>query len=390
MTTVFDTSIVGGGVVGLTVALGMGRRGFRLAVIDPGSLTIATDKADLKVFAINHASIELFKSLGVWPLLSKNAHESRLSPYQHMTIWDRGSRGSIEFDARMIAKDMLGFIVEESVIRAAVLHALSQLDNVVLFPKQTIDTLSEEGGLIQLASKKKRWTTRFLLAADGANSPCRALLKVPVTTWAYDQHALVATVMTELPHNQTAYQVFNPDGPLAFLPLINPHQCSIVWSTTPARAKELVSASKKLFNQGVTTAFSSKLGKVAVISPRHQFPLVMRHVQQYAGANWVLLGDAAHTIHPLAGLGLNLGLSDVAEWFSLLDKTPGCLPLKKHLAAYQRQRKHAVWQVILLMQSLKTLFSSTLAPIRFLRGVGLQCCDELPLLKRLFIDYADG
>ena len=138
------------------------------------------------------------------------------------------------------------------------------------------------------------------------------------------------------------------------------------------------------------TAFARKLGAVTVTSPRHQFPLLMRHVEQYAGENWVLLGDAAHTIHPLAGLGLNLGLADVAEWFSLLDKTPGQLPLKKHLAAYQRQRKHAVWQVIVLMQSLKNLFASQLAPIRLLRGLGLQWCDKLPFLKRLFIGYADG
>src|SRR3990167_6543015 len=390
MTTVFDSCIVGGGVVGLTAALGMAKRGFQVAVIDPGSLTRAMIESDPRVFAINQASMRLFESLGVWLVLSENWHENRLSPYQHMTIWDAGSRGSIEFDARIIAKDALGFIVEESVIRAALLHALSQLDNVALFPKQTIEMLSEDGELIQLASKKKQWTTRFLLAADGANSPCRTLLKVAVTTWDYFQHALVATVTTELSHQQTAYQVFNPDGPLAFLPLKNPHQCSIVWSTTPARAEELVAVSDTLFNQELMTAFARKLGAVTVTSPRHQFPLLMRHVEQYAGENWVLLGDAAHTIHPLAGLGLNLGLADVAEWFSLLDKTPGQLPLKKHLAAYQRQRKHAVWQVIVLMQSLKTLFASQLAPIRLLRGLGLQWCDKLPLLKRLFIDYADG
>lgn len=388
MTTVFDASIVGGGIVGLSAALGMAKRGFQVALIDHGPLTSHTSQADPRVFAINHASQRLLTSLGVWPLLLEHRNKNRISPYQHMLIWDAVSDAHIEFDARMMAKDTLGFIVEESVIRAALLHALTSMDNVVLFPRQTIDTLSKEGDLIQLGSGKKHWMTRFLLAVDGAHSPCRTLLNVPVTSWDYEQHALVATVTTELPHNQTAYQVFNPDGPLAFLPLLNPHQCSIVWSTTPTRAKELVSQSDDSFNQALTDAFSGKLGAVTVTSSRHQFPLVMRHVQQYADANWLLLGDAAHTIHPLAGLGLNLGLADVADWFSLLDKNPGKLPLKKHLAAYQRQRKHAVWQTILLMQSLKALFGSQLRPIRLLRGVGLQCCDHIPLLKRLFIDFA--
>ena len=158
----------------------------------------------------------------------------------------------------------------------------------------------------------------------------------------------------------------------------------------PARAKDLMSVSEKVFSHELTEAFAGKLGTVTVSSARHQFPLVMRHVQQYVGNNWVLLGDAAHTIHPLAGLGLNLGLADVADWFCVLDKNPGQLPQKKHLQAYQRQRKHAVWQVIVLMQSLKILFASQLQPVKLLRGFGLQCCDRLSLVKQLFINYACG
>src|SRR3990167_6513511 len=221
MTGTFDVSIVGGGIVGLTAALGMAKRGFSIAVIDSGSLLSSLDQVDSRVFAINHASQQLLSSLGIWPLLLENGHENRVSPYQHMLIWDAVSQGKIEFDARMVAKDTLGFMIEESVIRTALLHGLAQMDNVVLFPKQMIETLDKEEGFIQLASQKKRWTTRFLLAVDGAHSPCRTLLNVPVTNWSYAQHALVATVTTELPHDQTAYQIFNVEGSLAFLPLKN-------------------------------------------------------------------------------------------------------------------------------------------------------------------------
>lgn len=388
MTTVFDACIVGGGIIGLSAALGMAQRGFQIALIDHGSLTVTTDQANPRVFAINGASKNLLSALGVWPLLLETSGESRVSSYQHMTIWDAASQGRIEFDARMIAQNTLGFIVEESVIRAALLQVLASMDHVTFFSNQTITTLRKTGNLIELASDKAQWTARFLLAADGAHSPCRSLLKVPIISRPYSQHAVVATVTTELPHQKTAYQVFNSEGPLAFLPLTAPHQCSIVWSMTPELAQELVAVTDDVFNQKLTAAFAGKLGEVRVISPRHQFPLVMRHVQQYADENWVLLGDAAHTIHPLAGLGLNLGLEDVSDWLKLLDNNPGSLPQKRHLAAYQRQRKHAVWQVILLMQGLKSLFESSWLPIRLLRGVGLQCCDRSSLLKRFFIDFA--
>ena len=387
MTTNYDVAIVGGGIIGLTAALGIAQRGFSVAVIDHGPLSVnANKKSDPRVFAINHASQKLLSSLGVWSSIDAK----KLSPYQHMLIWDASSQGSIEFDARMIVKDKLGFIVEESVIRAVLLQALAVVDNITLFPKHTIDQLTQQEKRIQLHSGKYSWTVPLLVAADGANSPCRTLLNVPMTTWPYNQHAVVATVTTELPHNKTAYQVFNPEGPLAFLPLANPQQCSIVWSTTPERAKELLALSEESFNQALTEAFAGRLGAITCCGERYQFPLVMRHVQQYVDENWVLMGDAAHTIHPLAGLGLNLGLADVADWFSVLDKSPGKLPTKKYRAVYQRSRKNEVWQVILLRQSLKALFGSTLPPVRFLRGFGLKCCDHLSLLKRLGIGYAQG
>ena len=383
---IFDVIVVGGGVVGLTMALALAQRGSSVAVIDSGQLQAATKTPDARVFALNHASQQLLSSLQIWPLL----RHDRLSPYEHMTIWDAAQGAQIEFDCRMIAAEYLGLIVEESILREALLKGLAQLEQVILFPEQSIEKVQQKAESIVLASRSMQWTARQLFAADGANSHCRDLLKVPMTTWSYHHHAVVARVTTELAHQKTAYQVFNPDGPLAFLPLSAPHECSIVWSTTPAEAKKLAAMSETQFNQALTRAFQSRLGKVKASSERHQFPLTMRHVEHYVGDHWVLLGDAAHTIHPLAGLGLNLGLADVADYLQLLDKNQRQAVTKTQLLGYQRQRKYEVWQMIILMQSLKGIFSSTLPAIRLLRGLGLQCFNQLPLLKRLCIGIARG
>ena len=241
-----------------------------------------------------------------------------------------------------------------------------------------------------MGSHDKVWKGRFLVIADGGESPTRKLLNIPVTTWPYHQHALIATVRTEKNHQQTAWQVFNPDGPLAFLPLVDPHYCSIVWSTRPDRALHLADMSEASFNQALTQAFAQKLGQASLASPRFHFPLMMRHSTRYAGNNWLLAGDAAHTIHPLAGLGLNMGLADIAACLNALDSSGKAEFTRKALGAWQRERKYAVWQAITFIEGLKTLFANPLPPVVSLRGLGLGLCDRLTPLKRLFIEQAAG
>ncbi|KTD61208.1 FAD-dependent oxidoreductase [Legionella spiritensis] len=385
MQPTYDVLVVGGGVVGLTAALAMAKRDLTVAVIDAGTLTVHSDRPDLRVYAINQASENLLRQLGVWGLLN----EARLSPYSHMHVWDAATGASIDFDARLIADSRLGTIIEESVIKQALLRCMASMENVTLFPEQTVVNIKEEPEHIEVIGEHWRRHTRLLMIADGANSPTRQKLSLPMTTWSYHQQALIATVQTEKNHQRTAWQVFHRDGPLAFLPLANDRQCSIVWSTTPSRAKALKMLDEASFQQQLADAFACKLGQIESVSERHTFPLSMRHTRQYVGKNWLLLGDAAHTIHPLAGLGLNIGLADVASWLTCLDQGYG-LTAARTLLAYQRRRKHAVWQSIALMQGLKALFANPLPPVAMLRRAGLQWCDRLPPLKRLFIAHAAG
>lgn len=384
MSETSDVIIVGGGIVGLTAALAMASRNFSVAVIDAGPLVSSITALDPRVFAVNRASSVLFEQLDVWHLID----DQQKSPYRHMHVWDSKSGGCIDFDARLVASSELGFIIAEAAIKQALLQRVGMQSNIRCFPANSVRNVACNDDLVTVTSDKQVWQSSLLMVADGGESPTRKLLKIPITTWPYHQHALVATVRTEEAHQQTARQVFNPDGPLAFLPLIDAHHCSIVWSTTPKRALQLSELAEEDFNLELTKAFAHKLGNVTLESKRFHFPLTMRHSQRYSGNNWLLLGDAAHTIHPLAGLGLNLGLADVASCMSLLDSS--ATVNKKMLGMYQRERKSAVWQTIALMGGLKTLFANPLPPITVLRGLGLDLCNRLTPLKRLLIEQAAG
>ncbi|KTD60440.1 oxidoreductase with FAD/NAD(P)-binding domain protein [Legionella santicrucis] len=386
MSLEFNVLVVGGGIVGLASALAMAQRGYTVAIIDAGPLKTDVSCADTRVYAINYASQMLLQQLNVWPYLE----QSRVSPYCRMHVWDSVSGAHIDFDSRYIAEQNLGFIMEESVLKSALFKEIALHPTIHLFPNSFVDEISFDDNGVTVSNMKQSWKGQLLMIADGAHSPVRQKLKVALTSWSYDQQALVATVFTEEEHKQTAYQVFRPNGPLAFLPLADPHQCSIVWSTAPNHAKELMGLSDHEFNKSLTQAFAKRLGKVEVMSARHQFSLHMRHAKQYTGNRWLLLGDAAHTIHPLAGLGLNVGLADVNSWIQCLDAASGGLCSKKALGTYQRERKAAVWQIILLMEGFKRLFGNSFGPVVTLRSLGLGFCNEFTPIKRLFIQHARG
>jgi 2-octaprenylphenol hydroxylase len=386
MSQQFDVLIIGGGIVGLTAALAMSQRNYTVAVIDVGALKVDISAGALRVYAINKASQNLLYQLNVWQRLDTN----RVSPYTKMYVWDGINGAHIDFDSRYIAAQNLGAIIEESVVKQALLQQIFDESTISLFPCCSIDEVKILEHGVRIGGQNIILEGQLLMIADGANSPTRQKLNITLTSWSYNQQALVATVATEKPHQQTAYQVFNPDGPLAFLPLYHPNQCSIVWSTNPLRAQNLMDFDAEQFDLELTHAFAEQLGKVHLVNARHQFPLQMRHVKQYTGNHWMLLGDAAHTIHPLAGLGLNVGLADVSTWLHYLDASDGILVSKKLLGAYQRERKYTVWQTILLMEGFKHLFGYSHAPIATLRGLGLRICNEITPLKRLFIEHAAG
>lgn len=383
--TDFDVIVIGGGVIGLTAAIGMRQRGFSVVVIDAADMTVLQAFPDARVYAINEASQRLLESLHVWPDL---AHD-RITPYRAMTVWDAASQGCIQFDARLMGDNRLGYMIEESVLKAALLQKAQTL-GIVCVSNQRVESLEYLSGLVHVEASSQLWRGQFLMVADGGLSTTRARLGIKLTTWPYHQQAIVTTVRSELPHQNTAWQIFTRNGPLAFLPLPDEHLCSIVWSTAIPHAQALMALSTQDFATALTQAFESKLGYSEPISPRKSFPLHMRQAHTYAGAYWILLGDAAHTIHPLAGLGLNIGLADVNTWLNLVNNNVLPLTNQKRLGQYQRQRKSDVWQMIVAMELLKTGFANPLPIATALKKMGLTVCNQSAIIKRYFIQKAKG
>ncbi|ACH65349.1 protein VisC [Aliivibrio fischeri MJ11] len=377
-----DIAIIGGGMVGLTVAAALENSGLRIAVIE--SQLPEEELAslpDIRVSAISRASENILNNVGAWQgILSRRA-----APYTSMRVWEQDSFAKIEFEAEDIAQHNLGHIVENRVIQLSLLDKISKQENVTLLAPERCTNImfGESEAWINLESGKAI-TAKLVVGADGANSWLRNQLDIPLTHWDYGHSALVANIRTVDAHNATARQIFRPEGPLAFLPLGEPNLSSIVWSLDPLQAEDLVSMPEDDFNKRLTTAFDNQLGLCSVEGARQAFPLKMRYAKDFVRDRAVLVGDAAHTIHPLAGQGVNLGLADaaaLAETILALQNESKDIGLKVNLRSFERWRKAEAAQMIASMQGFKELFSGSNPVKKFIRGVGMSLTNELSPVK---------
>lgn len=387
----FDVIIVGSGIVGATAALALTKNtSLNIAIIDsqPISASWQDQHYDHRVSAISLASKRIFQNLHVWDkILAK-----RISPYTRMHVWQEQSTAKIDFDCADVNESVLGYILEDSAMRSSLYDAFSGYENLHLFSSKKLVSLTEKPECIELlAADNQSFSTKLLIAADGANSWVRDQVRIDLKTHPYGHTAIVATVKTALPHQTTAWQRFLTTGPLAFLPLKDANTSSIVWSTT--QPDELLSLNDAEFKQKLTEAFAEKLGHVVDVEKRYHFPLQMRHAQQYVKSRIALIGDAAHTIHPLAGQGVNLGMLDAA---CLTEVVIDAFNKERDYASfatlrcYERWRKGDNLAMLKGVEILKHLFASEKKLLQNLRDVGLNFADQFSMLKNFFANYALG
>lgn len=395
----YDVVIVGAGLVGLVLASLLGRADLSVAVIETGQINkidLDPNHYQLRVSAINLAVKEMFNDLDVWDeILNSN----RLSAYERMEVWDSLGRGKIIFDSTEIAKPCLGYVIENAVMNNALLQELKQYPSVSLLSNcKPIELgMSEKTIEIRIShhqdSATKSLRSKLLVGADGAKSWVRQQSNIQNFSWPYHHHALVTTVKTEYSHQKTAWQCFLPEGPLALLPLFDKHTCSIVWSASPDYIASLLQATDRGFDLEISSAFEYKLGNIKKIGPLQTIPLQMQHAKTYINKRIALIGDAAHTFHPLAGQGVNIGFADAVSLAqtiisaSLANQDFGDYRV---LRKYERERKSDNWLMIFGMEFFKRLFQKSSLPIISLRSLGLEGVNKLQLLKNQFIYKAIG
>ncbi|MDN3681701.1 FAD-dependent 2-octaprenylphenol hydroxylase [Vibrio tapetis subsp. quintayensis] len=387
----FDIAIVGGGMVGLTLAAALAKTELRVAIVE-GKLPSSelNELPDIRVSALSRSSEQVLRSVGAW----SGIEQRRASPYVAMEVWDKDSFASIDFHANHLSQPNLGHIVENRVIQLSLLDRIKQLDNVTLFAPQKCQSVvvGESEAWITLDSGQAL-TAKLVVGADGAHSWLRQQQDIPLTHWDYGHHALVANIKTELPHHYTARQIFTPQGPLAFLPMQDANMSSIVWSTEPKQADALMAMSDKEFNKALSAVFDLRLGLCEVKGERQAFPLKMRYARDFAKDRVALIGDAAHTIHPLAGQGVNLGLLDaasLAQEVTRLWQEGQDIGLKRNLRPFERWRKAEAAKMITSMQGFRDLFAGDNPAKKLLRGVGMSVADKLPGAKNLIMERALG
>lgn len=383
----FDIIVLGAGMVGAAAALALSRKGISIAIVERQS-TLAesyqiTDEPELRQSAISPASQELLNQLGVWAEIEKQ----RSCHYQRMTVWHESGSVEMNFASEQVGATHLGTIVENRLIQYILLKQLNNLANVTLFGEQEVISIDQQPAGVEIqTSAKVKLTAKLLIAADGRGSTASRLLKLPVTSGNYNQTAIVANVTTENGHQNTAWQRFLSTGPLAFLPLSN-GQSSIVWSADTERAQELLALDDKAFMVQLGYAFERRLGKVTSCSQRMSFPLSWHSADRWLQGHVLLIGDAAHGVHPLAGQGVNLGFGDVSLLRQLLDSGQELFSYKL-LRQFERQRKAETVTATHLFSALKQLYAQQNPLLCLARDLGMSVIENTHMLKRKVVQNA--
>lgn len=390
-------AIAGGGLVGATLALALDRAGLEPLVLEPRPPVPGSETADARTVALSPASIALLTELGVW-----GAGESAvpgICPYGAMEVWDADGTGRVRFEAAELGVPSLGTITPNGFLLAQLWARLEERGVECVTGAGVVGLERDASGARLTLGDGRMIEAALVVAADGGRSRVRELARIATRVDPMGQLAVATTVVVEQPHEDTAWQRFLATGPLAFLPLPDDdagrHRVSVVWSLDESEAAAIRELDDAAFAAALERAFEGRLGQVLDVAPRGTFPLLQVHAERYVAERLVLVGDAAHVVHPLAGQGVNLGLKDVAVLVEVLDgiaRGPAAARLGDAalLGRYERARRGDNALALGAMDGLKRLFGADDPGVRLLRNTGLAWVDRLAPIKRAFAEHALG
>ncbi len=393
----YDLVIVGAGMVGLSLACALAPSDLRIAIVDRNPIA---DKdtwqgIDPRVSAIVKSSEYFLRNVGAWEYIEKDPYSS----FVGMEVWEKDGTSRIHFDSAELGHGELGLIVENRILQRGMYDSLADKKNVDWFFSDDIQSINEQSNDV-----KKYWKLQFesgqnlfselLVGADGALSFVRETLAIPLKTKDLGHKAMVCNVECELPHNKIARQIFLPSGPLAFLPLGSGSKtCSIVWSSEPEVTDDLMAFDEAAFNKKLSIVFERELGEVLSSDRRFSFPLFQRHAKSYIAKQAALIGDAAHTIHPLAGQGVNLGFMDaavLAEEIIRAHDRGVALSSQEVLRRYERRRRGQVSLMMESMRGFQQVYAAKNADFIALRNLGVKLTNAFAPLKNHVLSRAMG
>ena len=388
-----EVLIVGGGLVGLTLCVALAGAGVSTIVVDRVVHDVITaPDFDGRASAIAAGSRDVLATLGVWDRIAENGAPAA-EPILEIRVSDGASPLFLHYDFREIDQGPLGYIVENRLIRVALLGRAAALDDAIMLQGRNVVSLQRgRDGAGATLDDGTVISAELVIAADGRNSPLRRAAGIGVTQWEYGQTGIVCTIAHERPHRGVAQEHFLPAGPFAILPMTG-NRLSLVWTERAELAPRIMALDDDGFADELRLRFGDYLGALTPVGPKFAYPLSLVHADGYIGHRLALAGDAAHAIHPIAGQGFNLGLRDVAALAEVivdalrLGLDPGTTNV---LERYQRWRHFDTVAMLAVTDALNRLFSNDVAPIRLARDLGLAAVNRSPPLKRLFMRHAMG
>ena len=387
----YQVTIVGGGVAGALLALYLGKARVNTCLIDKGkpSLKLANPFIG-RTTSLNLSSINSLREAGIWETIEKNSQQ-----FEEIYVWDAEGSSSVQFNAAEISRKGLGVIVHNNIILEAIFNELEKIPEIRLIEDDSLMDIKHDPHKVEISTHAGlNITSELLIGADGSLSKVRDLSQIPIRTWSYQQQALVASVVTEKSLNKTAFQIFTDTGPIALLPLAQgSNEASLIWSTDEEYGQKILKLERNLLMQELRLKTEDRFGEIICKEDIDSFPLHQLHAKKFYKGRSILVGDSAHTIHPLAGQGLNLGIADVKELSELLtsaNRYGRALYDKEILRSYSKRREPESYKMIALMEAFKRGFGSENIWIKLGRSFAFDFANNTKVLKQRLIKEAAG